>query len=535
MKVGVIAPLSGEYNYFGTPIHNGAVLALGEAKAEGDDLEILIRDDGGVPERTRVCLEELADSGVVAVLGPVESHSAAIGSAFAREREVPVITPSATASYLTAEPNPWFFRAISPDRDRTDTLARWARLDVAGAPILVVHEVTPPDEVGTHPPLYGESAGRDFIEALNRDLTVPYPVECVTFERRDVLSRTLKQECARLVRDGTVAAAAILAPTASIIEIGTFLRQQRSDLPLYVISPGRDLFARSTLRDGVKAVTDTVVEDADDDDVAAFREHYAASFPLDTEDPVAQYATFAYDAGRVLVAALRRKSVLDRAAGPIDELRNAVRRALRKSPPRSDLLMSTGHFVLNNDLFFKPNRRVLDNGVWTKVRADELRVTADALAAEVVAHLVPPTPAVRAQGFDAFLSYRHGDPDEQFTRALRKRLIDAGLTVALDRYDFFPACTFLEEMERCVKESRYTLLVVSSRYFESRNTQEEAIIAQVLAMDDRQPRLIPLTLEAVDLPLWLHAVVGIDFSGTDAELDPYERLVAALRDTRERS
>jgi hypothetical protein len=135
-----------------------------------------------------------------------------------------------------------------------------------------------------------------------------------------------------------------------------------------------------------------------------------------------------------------------------------------------------------------------------------------------------------SSGFDAFLSYRHGDPDETFTQELHRRLTAAGFKVALDRTDFFPACTFLEEMERCIKQSRYTLLVISPRYFASGNTQEEAIIAQVLAMDQRRPRLIPCTFEGVDdLPAWLFSIVGIDFTRTDP--DPYDRLITALRDT----
>jgi hypothetical protein len=131
-----------------------------------------------------------------------------------------------------------------------------------------------------------------------------------------------------------------------------------------------------------------------------------------------------------------------------------------------------------------------------------------------------------------FLSYRHGDPDEKFTRDLRRRLQDAGFKVAFDRTDFFPACTFLEEMERCVKLSRFTIVVISPRYFESGNTQEEAIITQVLGMDERRRKLIPLIYEVASLPIWLHAVVGIDFSRVDPDVDPYDRLVTALRDPR---
>ena len=175
----------------------------------------------------------------------------------------------------------------------------------------------------------------------------------------------------------------------------------------------------------------------------------------------------------------------------------------------------------------KPSRRVLEGSEWNKVTSDDLR---DAMRAAAPADL-PKTSGTSA--FDAFLSYRHGDPDELFTRELRRRLLEAGFKVALDRLDFFPACTFLEEMERCVRSSRYTVAVISPRYFESGNTTEEAIITQVLGMDERKRRLIPLIYETATMPAWLYGLVGIDFSREDPDVDPYERLIAALREARD--
>jgi hypothetical protein len=210
----------------------------------------------------------------------------------------------------------------------------------------------------------------------------------------------------------------------------------------------------------------------------------------------------------------------------LDAQRDAVRRQLRRSPPRPDLLMSPGNFVLNNDLFFKPSRRVLEGGHWNRVRTNDLRKVAP------VGSPASPTPIEHSSGFDVFLSYRHGDPDEKFTRDLRRKLLDAGLTVAFDRTDFFPACTFLEEMERCVKDSRFTIIVISPRYLDSGNTQEEAIITQVLSMEERRLRLIPCTFEVASMPVWLYARVGIDFSRDDPDVDPYDKLIAALRDPR---
>lgn len=530
MKVGIVAPLSSRFDYFGVPIRNGAVLAFEEEGASLGDLMVLVRDDEGDPELTQQCIAELDEEGVVAVIGPVESHCAAIGAAEARARQLPVVTPSATASYLTADPNPWFFRAISSDRDRTDALARWAMQDLGGAPILVVHETAPSSD-DDHPPLYGQSAGRDFVRALDE---AGYPYEVRTFERRHVLPRGLRQEAARLLRDGAVAGAAILSPSVNIIDVGEYLRSVVDDLPIYIISPGRDLFARSSITDRVLAVTDTIIEDSDAVELVEFREHYHERFPDEPDDPVAQYATFAHDAARILVAALRRATA-DRGPddvpgdGPVDEqvtLRARVRAALEASPARTDLLMSTGNFVAHHDLLFKPSRRVLDGGEWRSVSRDEIRRRgATSPPAEPVDDDAPAARRV----YDAFLSYRHLDPDLSFTRELHRRLEDAGFTVALDDRDFHAALTFIEEMERCVKESRFTLLVVSPRYFESGNTVAEAVIGQVLNMQTRRSRLVPVKIEAATMPTWMYGLVGIDFSAEDPPFDPYEKLIETLR------
>src|SRR5690242_12553661 len=96
--------------------------------------------------------------------------------------------------------------------------------------------------------------------------------------------------------------------------------------------------------------------------------------------------------------------------------------------------------------------------------------------------------------YDAFLSYRHTDPDKTFARKIWTRLISDGYKVAIDSKDFQANATFLEEMERCIKESHFTLAIVSPRYFDSGNTNEEAIICKVLSLNERKRRLVPLTI-----------------------------------------
>lgn len=130
--------------------------------------------------------------------------------------------------------------------------------------------------------------------------------------------------------------------------------------------------------------------------------------------------------------------------------------------------------------------------------------------------------------YDAFISYRREEPDKTFARDLLRDLEVAGYTVAIDERAFAPPLPFLEEMERCIKESRFTLCVISPRYQQSGNCEEEAIIAQVLDMSQRRRRLIPLTLEKTDLPTWLYARTGIDYTDPDPLVPPFDRLTETL-------
>jgi len=130
--------------------------------------------------------------------------------------------------------------------------------------------------------------------------------------------------------------------------------------------------------------------------------------------------------------------------------------------------------------------------------------------------------------YDAFVSYRHDPVDRAFVVDLVAALEADGYRVAIDERDFPANASFLLEMERCVRESRFTLAVISPRYLESGATQEEAIICKVLDLGDRQRRLIPLVIEPVSMPAWLYGIVGIDCTRRDALVDPYDKLKATL-------
>lgn len=130
--------------------------------------------------------------------------------------------------------------------------------------------------------------------------------------------------------------------------------------------------------------------------------------------------------------------------------------------------------------------------------------------------------------YDVFISYRHGALDGQVARQLVEALEADGYAVAIDERDFPANASFLQEMERCVRESRVTVAVISPRYFESGNCEEEAIICKVLDMGDRKRRLIPWIIEPVSMPAWLYGIVGIDCTKPDPMVDPFDKLKSTI-------
>jgi hypothetical protein len=134
----------------------------------------------------------------------------------------------------------------------------------------------------------------------------------------------------------------------------------------------------------------------------------------------------------------------------------------------------------------------------------------------------------RAYAYDAFMSYRHAEPDRSHALEIVSTLEDYGLRVAIDHRDFSPNEHFLSEMERCIRSSRFVLCVITAGFVASDHTGEEAIIAKTLDLAERRNRLVPLIFERVELPVWLYGLSGIDCT-PQATVDPVERLLGLMK------
>jgi TIR domain len=140
----------------------------------------------------------------------------------------------------------------------------------------------------------------------------------------------------------------------------------------------------------------------------------------------------------------------------------------------------------------------------------------------------PETPSALPMRYDVFVSYRHDGADRDFATELVAALEADGYRVAIDARDFAANASFLQEMERSIRESRFTLAIISRRYLDSGHCEEEAVICKVLDMGDRKRRLIPLLIEPVSMPAWLYGIVGIDCTKRDPLVDPFDKLKATL-------
>jgi TIR domain-containing protein len=157
------------------------------------------------------------------------------------------------------------------------------------------------------------------------------------------------------------------------------------------------------------------------------------------------------------------------------------------------------------------------------------------LAASRTGRLVLPGAPARAPAgadiqpaYDAFVSYRHGDPDRTYAADLVDALESRGLRVAIDARDFRGNEHIVSEMERCIRQSRLVLCVITARYVDSGYCSEEAIISKTLDLTERRRRLVPLFYERVPLPAWLDGLVGVDCTAS-ASVDPIESLVGLLK------
>lgn len=135
-----------------------------------------------------------------------------------------------------------------------------------------------------------------------------------------------------------------------------------------------------------------------------------------------------------------------------------------------------------------------------------------------------------AFAYDVFISYSHADAAWVHGELL-PRLEGAGLTVCIDFRDFAIGAPTVTEIERAIRTSRRTLLVLTPAYLASQWTEFETLLLQTLDPPNQQRRLIPLLREPCDLPLRIRFLTYLPMSDPSSASQAWPRLLQALTPT----
>jgi branched-chain amino acid transport system substrate-binding protein len=119
IKLGLQAPITGEYAYEGEGFVKVLELAVEQKNAAGGilgrQIEIVTCDDVGKPDESSKCAQQLVSEGVDAVIGSYSSTCTEPASAIYNEANILQVTPSSTATRLTTHGYKQFFRVCFLD------------------------------------------------------------------------------------------------------------------------------------------------------------------------------------------------------------------------------------------------------------------------------------------------------------------------------------------------------------------------------------------------------------------------------------
>src|ERR1051326_6238180 len=118
-----------------------------------------------------------------------------------------------------------------------------------------------------------------------------------------------------------------------------------------------------------------------------------------------------------------------------------------------------------------------------------------------------------SERFDAFLSYRHCNPDAEWVRGvLAPHLRAEGLRVCLDVDEFRLGAPLVLEMARGVEESRFTVAVLTPAYLFSGFTELETVMAEHLVVERAEQRLVIVLRQPCQPRLGLRARTWLDMT-----------------------
>ena len=163
IKLGHVAPLTGNQAHLGKDNENGARLAIEDLnerklKIGGQDVkfELLPEDDAADPKQGTAVAQKLVDAKVAGVIGHLNSGTTIPASKIYSEAGIPQISPSATNPKYTLQGYKTAFRVVANDGQLGGTLGRYAVKELKGKAIAIIDDRT----------AYGQGVADEFEKSV---------------------------------------------------------------------------------------------------------------------------------------------------------------------------------------------------------------------------------------------------------------------------------------------------------------------------------------------------------------------------------
>ncbi len=160
IKIGLSAPVTGPFAENGKQMIAAAKLFMEQngTTVAGRPIQLIVRDDGGVPDQARRIAQELVVNDKVAVLFGYNPTPTALAVApIATEAKVPEIIVGAVASVITAR-SPYIVRTMYAQAQVTVPMAQWAAKNGIKRVVTLVSDYSP-----------GIDAEKAFIDEFTAD------------------------------------------------------------------------------------------------------------------------------------------------------------------------------------------------------------------------------------------------------------------------------------------------------------------------------------------------------------------------------
>jgi branched-chain amino acid transport system substrate-binding protein len=300
VKIGHVAPLTGEIAHLGKDNENGARLAIEEINAKGltiDGQKITLQldsqDDAADPRTATQVAQKLVDDKVVAVVGHLNSGTSIPASKIYSDAGIVQISPAASNPAYTLQGYKTTYRVVATDAQQGPALANYAAKSLKVKKVAIVDDST----------AYGQGLAGEFektAKALGMQVVSHDATNDKAVDFRAILTK-IKGESPDAIMYGGMDATG-----------GPFAKQAKQ-LGLRAKVLAGDGACTDKLSDLAGNATDNVV--CSEVGMALEKMPGGASFEAKYKkrfnQPIQDYAPFTYDAVYVIIDAMKRANSTD--------------------------------------------------------------------------------------------------------------------------------------------------------------------------------------------------------------------------------